>query len=240
MCGIHVSIDRTSLNFIKSLYFSSLFYFILFDQNISHLLELFSYIGKRYFETCHFLFSFLISLFLHFWKLISQVSYLYISGPKSNGRDVRCLRRLLQIYYVLCWHNTSKQMNSMLWVFFKQCSFSMFTCFHTFKFWVSLCATIFLSSFCVLPIPLFLCKCLNLCSSAAKRKRKIKKELMHILISVSMLLLYQNYLTCFHGGCISVFFFAFTLSIIFMHEVSWRLLADICMNSLASFVFNVI
>lgn len=63
----------------------------------------------------------------------------------------------------------------------------------------------YLCSFCVLPIPLFLCKCLNLCSSAAKRKRKMKKELMHILISVFMLLLYQNYWTCFHGGCMSVF-----------------------------------
>lgn len=67
------------------------------------------------------------------------------------------------------------------------------------------CYIISLSSYCVLPIPLFLCKCLNLCSSAAKRKRKMKKELMHILISVFMLLLYQNYWTCFHGGCMSVF-----------------------------------
>lgn len=103
-----------------------------------------------------------------------------------------------------CHSNTSMQMNSMLGVFFKLFRFSMFTHFHTFKFWVSLCAIISLSSLCVLPIPLFLCKRLNLCSSAAKRK--MKKELMHILISVSMLLLYQNYWTCFHGGCISVFF----------------------------------
>lgn len=36
-----------------------------------------------------------------------------------------------------------------------------------------------------------------------KEKEKWKKELMHTLIS--MLLLYQNYWTCFHGGCMSVF-----------------------------------
>lgn len=67
----------------------------------------------------------------------------------------------------------------------------MFTHFPTFKFWVCLCAVRSFSSFCVLPIPLFLCKCLNLCSSAAKRKRKMKKELLHTIISVSVLLLYQ-------------------------------------------------
>lgn len=204
MCGIHVSIDRTSSNFIKSLYFSSLFYFI-FSKYQSSTWTFLIYRKKIFWNIMRF--SFLISLFLHFWKLISQVSYLYTSGPKSNSRGVRCLRRYFKYITHCADTNVSFQhiyANALhvMSVFQTMFIFNV----QPFKFWVRLCANIFLSSFCVLPISLFLCKCLNLCSSAAKRKRKMKKELMHILISVSMLLLYQSYWTRFHGGCISVFF----------------------------------
>lgn len=104
-------------------------YFILFSQNISHLLELFSYIGKRYFETlCDFLFSLVCSCTFENWFLKSVI---FIPVDLKVTQDVwgvwDVTSNILRIVLTqMCHSNISMQMHSMLWVFFKQCSFSMF------------------------------------------------------------------------------------------------------------------
>lgn len=83
-----------------------------------------------------------------------------------------------------------------VWVFLKQCSFFFFfffgLIFTHLVFSEFVCYYILMFNLCFFPVLLFLYKRLNLCSSAAKRKRKMKKELLHTLISVSMLLLYHR------------------------------------------------